>query len=264
MRHSTGRKESDTLDADSLDRPTEGCNSDQHHDLPAPCLPSESVRRASSSDHRSVRCPRGPRCDVCVCGGRRTVVLSALSRLRSSGAGPLTCRRHLCRESASSAVRDYTCVPYLVCNLKYASYPVVYQSLALAHRRDRHRPHLSRLTHHSMSHRPPRPVTRHHTKLHTPTLHDTHRLTPRSHISQLHIDTSQPHRDEPRALRHQLFGQVSSQTFHKSLGVWLRVRSPGLGPCLFARATVQVYVYYASYVFVRGGERVLPAVSPGW
>ena len=88
MRHSTGRKESDTLDADSLDRPTEGCNSDQHHDLPAPCLPSESVRRASSSDHRSVRCPRGPRCDVCVCGGRRTVVLSALSRLRSSGAGP--------------------------------------------------------------------------------------------------------------------------------------------------------------------------------
>ena len=67
MRHSTGRKESDTLDADSLDRPTEGCNSDQHHDLPAPCLPSESVRRASSSDHRSVRCPRGPRCDVCVC-----------------------------------------------------------------------------------------------------------------------------------------------------------------------------------------------------
>ena len=134
MRHSTGRKESDTLDADSLDRPTEGCNSDQHHDLPAPCLPSESVRRASSSDHRSVRCPRGPRCDVC--GGRRTVVLSALSRLRSSGAGPLTCRRHLCRESASSAVRDYTCVPYLVCNLKYASYPVVYQSLALAHRRE--------------------------------------------------------------------------------------------------------------------------------
>ena len=182
MRHSTGRKESDTLDADSLDRPTEGCNSDQHHDLPAPCLPSESVRRASSSDHRSVRCPRGPRCDVCVCGGRRTVVLSAsLSRLRSSGAGPLTCRRHLCRESASSAVRDYTCVPYLVCNLKYADrIPSSTIAASISH---------SPLD--VSSHRPPRPVTRHHTKLHTLTLHDTHRLTPRSHISQLHIDTSQ-------------------------------------------------------------------------
>ena len=185
MRHSTGRKESDTLDADSLDRPTEGCNSDQHHDLPAPCLPSESVRRASSSDHRSVRCPRGPRCDVCVCGGRRTVVLSALSRLRSSGAGPLTCRRHLCRESASSAVRDYTCVPYLVCNLKYASYPVVYQSLALAHRA----PHLSLVT------RPldvtPPPPAGHQAPHETPHTHAT-RHTP-THSTIAHITTSHRH-----------------------------------------------------------------------
>ena len=185
MRHSTGRKESDTLDADSLDRPTEGCNSDQHHDLPAPCLPSESVRRASSSDHRSVRCPRGPRCDVCVCvvvGARWSSLHSLVSARPARVRSPVD---DICAESR----RQVLCVTTRVYHTSF----VISNMHRIPSSTSRWPSPIAAasLTHHSMSHRPPQPVTRHHTKLHTLTLHDTHRLTPRSHISQLHIDTSQ-------------------------------------------------------------------------
>ena len=184
MRHSTGRKESDTLDADSLDRPTEGCNSDQHHDLPAPCLPSESVRRASSSDHRSVRCPRGPRCDVCVCGGRRTVVLSALSRLRSSGAGPRV--RSPVDDICAESRRQVLCVTTRVYHTSF-----VISNMQIVSRR-LPSPHLS-LTHHSMCrHTAPPGRSPGTTRNSTHSRYTTH--TDSLHDRTYHNFTSTPHR----------------------------------------------------------------------